>query len=415
MNKAPKEIIHKIITFNTLGDALVLLRTCKYFNANRTYLITAADSCVIGPHIPLGRFCKFQMRTVTVQQKLSIAELAVLSQMPIQKLELMNDLNEQEHKVVFPHLKTLKIKCSAVMHRLICSLETLEVECIRQVDELYTYFDVPHLRGPLTFKKDGSLPSYTRLILHNLDEYIFGKLLKLKLVDLEVFVSYKNKDLAKMLIDNNKLNRLTINTNIETDVLDIVPKTVKYLKIDTGPVDSRGLAQLPNLEELVLENCHSSSDSAEIITARKLTLIRCTSYVRDFITMINSMNLHTLVIIGDYDMNDFEDLIVSNLKSLTIHLDSSQGLIFQLPNLEELSLENVHLSTGEIQHCTNITSLSLVSCQLSDYHIADFTNMNLKYLNVSGNKITLDGLLTLKKMNIRRIFCDTINLADLIC
>ncbi|TQD95847.1 hypothetical protein C1H46_018589 [Malus baccata] len=181
-------------------------------------------------------------------------------------------------------------------------------------------------------------------------------------------------------------------------------------------IKSPDFSQVPNLEELILENCWSLSEiHPSIGQLQKLSLVnlkaceRLSSLPRDFYKL---KSVETLLLTGCFEFSEVhEDL--GEMKSLRI-LEAEFTAIRQIPsstvrlkNLTYLSLKGVKLAHDAIPHdLGSLISLQVLDLQENDFHtlpsLSGFTKLETLSLNYCFNLRTIPNLPT----NLKFLYAD---------
>lgn len=243
-------------------------------------------------------------------------------------------------------------------------------------------------------------------------------------------------NLKRLIVAGSQIDQLqSINTLTELEYLDLSNNRIQSISSTEDGNAPINLISLKKLRYLNLSNTHIHEMKTLAGNHQLVALNLCNNFIKTIPTF-NHLSHLVYLNLNHNHINDFSKInFFPNLQSLQI----SHNRIFQIPSfkypqqlklrllnlsdnplkklagiaqfntLESLVLDNnpVQETVSEIQHLTNLTSLSLGNTQLQSSHVSFLKKLTqLSHLNLSDNqleKITfLKKLKQLKTLNLNK-------------
>lgn len=430
-----KDTLQHILSFLTLDDVSMIVTLCKYTSTSKKQLYELVRHVFIDNKIYINKIVENcpKIKHVTIEDY----DLTNTHFNMLQNLELESLVYTAEHdrsiRLAFKNLKRIELHSLSYTDILGCvSLEHITIEQYDRVIHKYNFPNLKSLR--IThgiYSKLGNdlpydLPITEIAIGTRLDDRIFSFPLDRLHLDIvkesSEFVSLVEHSNIKHLnihgnvrslndipYDRFKLISLTLAHGILTTQLNI--PTLRKLELLSMDVNLDALKPLVNLTDLSLHTHSYSYNKFDVLSTLPITKLSLDS-CRVNLDVIAKMKLTHLELYDCTFNRNGIDMLPETLVSL--ELANSIVCIHDIPYFSKMHTLKIHnMSSNKQITITNtglmsisrlpITTLKLYGCGLTDDHIDYIADMNVNYLDIQNNDITIFGVRKLRKLPLRRL------------
>lgn len=393
--------------FMTLPEIASCRAVCQLFNSSLPDKYVKHIRTIFNPRV----FNKFLEKNYRLDSLVLICHKGfIFDKFPMVK-NLTLENTEHIHRLILPHTEHLTVnnRLSGDLLHVFPNLKTLKIT--DNCDITTTIFP-PHVKINISPKTDEyKLDTYVDLIDKLHVRFIWTWMKDIPLMPLESLII--DKAFIDEIVLPRTLRKLTMASYpkiIDNYLIeDLTLSHCKYVKVN-----------LPKLRRLKLKRVQFEfADLSPTIT--HLELVCCT-----FNRPIWPKKLHTLVLNTchiDFELPDLEVLILNNcnmsetpMNNYIRYVSIRDTFVTHVPiATRKLSIINAPLTMDHIMQINKlpITDLTLCDCRLNDEKISAL-NLKLRHLDIRHNSITEFGIKSLKKMNLKSIKCDPMDIHLLI-
>ncbi len=435
MNKTPEPVFLKIASFCELQDVVKLRVTNRFAHGITKKLFTTVKKATIEILTPIALLAE-NFPNVT---KLCIDTWITTGEYQDIKLNIeeliANDkiFSDGPPRINMPNLVSLKIDRLEYLEFFNCpNLRKLEYKKVnRETFDKIQKLELIDVRGEVNSVRQLTHLPFTGIRTNvefiNVQKTIREKL-STNLVSLDLVIGFRHaadnyraacEAVELFSVDFPNLRELSLDAvGKQLCFEDIIKRElpITSLQLCNFGMDAGDLRLFKNLKSLHLSRCRLGLQDEKYKSNIETYIIEKPTNVEYHMAALVLMNVKKLVI--DCAYFDLSDWHVPNVVDLSITCpDISVYLAQQIPNLnsltissactstritvpkEKLSLTGVRVLNLQDIGSSTITDLSMKNCYLKDEDLVHFKRMQLRKIDISGNRIGAAGLNHLKHLD----------------
>lgn len=383
--------------FMTLPEIARCRGVCRVFNSSLPDKYVKHVRINFNPYVFSKLVEKYRLDSLVLEghKEFIFHEFPRVKNLTLDHIEHMYDLT-------LPYTEHLTVNCRLFGNqlRIFPNLKTLKI--LNSCDISHVIF--PHVKIDIS----------PRSHAYKLDPYV-NLINKLHVISIWNWMNcIPLMPLESLIIDKMFIDEIVLPRTLRKLVMASSPKIIDNYLIEDLALEQCHYVKvnLPRLRRLKLKRvCFKFADLSPSIT--DLEIICCT-----FDRPVWSKNLRTLILTNchiEFELPDLEVLIINKCslhgpttRMRAAYISIRDTSITHIPLASRnLVIINATLTMENILQINKlpITNLALFDCRLNDEKIAAL-DLKLRHLDIRHNSITEVGIKSLKKMNLKSIKCD---------